>query len=110
MTRVMLISALAVALSACSAPTGPAATTPAQVPPAAAPTTPETLPAGADECGAVPLQYLIGKNRSEIPDNVRGGRTRIACTSCPVTMDYSASRLNIFFDQRTGVIQTVKCG
>ena len=63
-----------------------------------------------DLCGARPLQYLIGKPRSEIPVPVNVTSRRVTCTTCPVTMDYRADRLNIFFDADTGIIKEVKCG
>jgi hypothetical protein len=34
----------------------------------------------------------------------------VACTTCPVTMDYRPDRLNILFNPDTGVVQQVKCG
>lgn len=37
-------------------------------------------------------------------------KRRVACTTCPVTMDYRPDRLNIFFDAETGIIKEVKCG
>lgn len=64
----------------------------------------------ADECGARALQSLVGKSRSEIPARPAGTNWRIACTACPVTLDYRPDRLNIFFDEKTQVIQEVKCG
>jgi hypothetical protein len=35
---------------------------------------------------------------------------RVACTTCPITMDYNPRRLNFFFDAETGVIKEVRCG
>ena len=63
-----------------------------------------------DLCGARPLQYLIGKSRTEIPVPVNVTNRRVTCTTCPVTMDYSPSRLNIFYEQSSGIIREVKCG
>jgi hypothetical protein len=34
----------------------------------------------------------------------------VACTTCPVTMDFSAARLNFFFDAATGIIKEIRCG
>jgi hypothetical protein len=34
----------------------------------------------------------------------------VACTTCPVTMDYNARRLNFFYDAQTGIVKEVKCG
>jgi len=52
----------------------------------------------------------VGRNRSELPARPAGEVWRVTCTTCPVTMDYSPDRLNILFDESTGVIREVKCG
>lgn len=64
----------------------------------------------ADECGASNYQHLVGQPRSSVPEPPDGARWRIACTSCPVTMDYSPARMNIFYDAETEIIDEVKCG
>ena len=64
----------------------------------------------ADLCKADDLQYLVGKNRSEIPVPVDVVNRRVACTTCPVTEDFSPYRLNIFFNAETDVVETVRCG
>jgi mRNA-degrading endonuclease toxin of MazEF toxin-antitoxin module len=64
----------------------------------------------ADACGAKALQSLVGKPRSAIPVPVDVRKRRVACTTCPVTMDYNPERLNIFFDAQSGIIKEVKCG
>ena len=71
---------------------------------------PERPQSRSDQCGAHELAYLVGKPKSQIPVPVDPSRRRVACTTCPVTMDYSPMRLNIFFDAETGVIKEVKCG
>ncbi len=63
-----------------------------------------------DACGAGAHAYLVGKKRSEIPVPVNPSQRRVYCSSCPVTMDYSPWRLNIVYDQNSGVITEVKCG
>ncbi|MDB5472367.1 MAG: hypothetical protein JWR84_3927 [Caulobacter sp.] len=85
---------------------------PAPPPPAAHVEAPAPMPAQEpkDTCGAKPLQYLVGRSKSEIPVPVDPTKRRVTCTSCPVTMDYSPERLNIFFDADTGIIKEVKCG
>ncbi|RYG01329.1 MAG: peptidase inhibitor I78 [Caulobacteraceae bacterium] len=70
---------------------------------------PVPQPSG-DTCGAKALQSLVGKPRTAIPVPVDVRRRRVTCTTCPVTMDYSAERLNIFFDAQTGIVKEVKCG
>ena len=63
-----------------------------------------------DACGADALQHLVGKSRSEIPVPVNPAQRRVACTTCPITDDYSPWRLNIFYDAGTGRITEVRCG
>lgn len=71
-----------------------------------------TLPPGdgPSQCKADQYQRFIGRNRSELPSKPAGETWRVTCTTCPVTMDYNPGRLNILFDQSTGVIREVKCG
>jgi len=76
-------------------------------PPAPPPPPPEPV---RDSCRSDELQYLIGRHKNEIPVPVNPALRRVACTTCPVTMDYNPQRLNIFFDQVTGIIKEVKCG
>jgi len=64
----------------------------------------------ADICRAGELQWLVGRQRSEIPVPVDVVNRRVACTTCPVTEDYSPYRLNIFYDRSTGRIESVRCG
>ena len=63
-----------------------------------------------DICKAGELQYLVGRPKTEIPVPVDVVNRRVTCTTCPVTMDYSPGRLNILFEESTGVIREVKCG
>jgi hypothetical protein len=111
-----LVATLVVVLGACTEPSAPApaappiaaaAPTPAPPPPAPAPVAP---PAPKDACGAADLQYLIGRPRTEIPVPVDPGRRRVACTTCPMTQDYSPTRQTILYDAGTGLIKEVKCG
>lgn len=103
---VLILSAALLTLSACaSEPTAPA--TPASerpLPPRAEPSQP------ADQCGAAQAQRLVGRHRSEIPVPVNPGLQRVACTTCPVTMDFHPRRLNFFYDAETGIIKEVRCG
>ncbi|MGH6924035.1 MAG: I78 family peptidase inhibitor [Propylenella sp.] len=87
--------------------TEPVETEPGE-PPYATPIGPP--PEGADECGASNYQNLVGQPRSRIPEKPENANWRIACTTCPVTMDYSPARMNIFYDEETDVIEEVKCG
>ncbi|WP_337188312.1 peptidase inhibitor I78 [Phenylobacterium sp.] len=103
----MAVAALGGSLAGCSTPSAP------EPPPAPAPPTPPEPPApppAPDTCGAAEHQHLVGRPRSEIPTPVRPERQRVACTTCPVTMDYRVDRLNFYFDAATGIIKEVRCG
>jgi len=56
------------------------------------------------------MQWLVGKPRTEIPVPVEVVNRRVTCTTCPITEDYSAYRLNIFYNHETGIIEQVRCG
>lgn len=104
----LILAAAIMTLSACASSPEPA---PAPPPPVSAtPTVPVPAPLPADSCKSADFQYLIGKNKSEIPVPTDPSKRRVACTTCPVTMDYRADRLNIFFDSETGIVKDVKCG
>lgn len=65
---------------------------------------------GPSQCRADQYQRFVGRHRSELPPEPPGATWRVTCTTCPVTMDYNPNRLNIFFEQSTGIIREVKCG
>lgn len=98
------------ALFACA--TTESETAPAPPPPPVKVEEPAPMPAEEpkDTCGAKPLQYLVGRPKSEIPVPVDPTKRRVTCSTCAVTMDYSPERLNIVFDTDTGIIKEVKCG
>ena len=105
MIRTLLLSMVAAsALAGCAS----------EPPPAARPTSPAPRPAPPpepeDQCGAAEARRLIGRHRSEIPVPVNPGLQRVACTTCPVTMDFHPRRLNFFYDAETGIIKEVRCG
>jgi len=100
----------ALALAACASTEQAAAPqTPAYVapPPARLAVTPAPPP---DQCGARELAWLVGRPRTEIPVPVEITNRRVLCTTCPRTEEHMPRRLNIFFDQDTGVVQQVTCG
>lgn len=111
MKRIAAIVALGLVLASCSS-----APEPAPPPPPATPTAPPALALPAkpaaekDQCGLKDAQQYVGKPRTSLPAPVDPSRWRVACTTCPVTMDYRADRLNILFNADTGVVQEVKCG
>ena len=67
-------------------------------------------PDDGDTCQAGEFQYLVGKPRTDIPVPVDPSKRRVACTTCPVTMDFRADRLNIFYDEATGIVREARCG
>ena len=72
----------------------------------------EPVPPGDDpsQCRADRYQQYIGRNRSELPPKPANETWRVTCTTCPVTMDYNPSRLNVFYEESSGIIREVKCG
>ena len=65
---------------------------------------------GPSQCKADRYQSFIGRNRSELPPKPANETWRVTCTTCPVTMDYNPSRLNVFYEESSGIIREVKCG
>ena len=65
---------------------------------------------GASQCRADQYQRFVGRHRSDLPPEPAGATWRVTCTTCPVTMDYNPNRLNIFYEQSTGIIREVRCG
>lgn len=108
------------AIGACAAPAAkpppPAAPAPAPAPPPATvePAPPPQVraapPPHRDQCGADPLQYLVGKPRAQIPVPLQPNRRRVVCTTCPVAQDYVPYRQTITYDSSTGLVTSVKCG
>jgi hypothetical protein len=109
--RIVPLIAL-IALGSCAAPAKPppppaAAPAPAPPPP---PVAPQPPPAPKDSCGAAPLQYLVGKPRTDIPVPVNPSRRRVVCSTCVMTHDYISTRQTIAYDAQTGLVTAVKCG
>lgn len=91
--RTLLILGAALALTAC----------------AATPTAPAVEPGGPQRCDAEGAQSLIGSHVGAV-DFAAGANVRIVCTTCPTTRDYRPDRLNVRFDEASGIIQSVDCG
>ena len=74
---------------------------------------PSPTPAGADAglavCGADKHLHLKGTNVAAVSFPA-DANVRVACTTCPTTRDYRPDRLNVLFDQQTGIIQELRCG
>ncbi|AQR63504.1 hypothetical protein BZG35_11640 [Brevundimonas sp. LM2] len=69
------------------------------------------MPDGTEDlCKAADFQYLVGRSRTEIPVPVEVVSRRVVCTTCPVTQDFSAHRLNIFYNEQTDIVEQVRCG
>lgn len=75
----------------------------------AVPPPPELAPE-SDSCGARTYQWLVGKDRKEIPPAPEGKVVRVLCSTCMMTMDFNAARLNIFYEQKTGAVSRLSCG
>jgi hypothetical protein len=43
-------------------------------------------------------------------DFAPGANVRFVCTTCATTREYIEGRLNIRFDEATGIIRSVDCG
>lgn len=90
-----LIAIVALATAAC-APVEP-------MPPVSAETpTPQ-------RCDAASAQSLIGSHVGVVTF-ARDANVRIVCTTCATTRDLRRDRLNVRFDQATGIIKSVDCG
>jgi hypothetical protein len=108
--RVLAAAGLALVLAACSSSPSEAPEPRGPEPIAARPSEPAPGTSGGDRCGASEAQNLVGKSRTEIPIPIDPAKQRVACTTCPVSMDFSPERLNFFFDAATGLIKEVRCG
>lgn len=115
----MILAAVALAVSACAAP-DPLPTRPVGVvilPEADtagrtsyAGQTPVEIQDPNDLCHAKPLQWLVGRDRSEIPVPADLTNRRVACTTCPRTEARSPYLLNILYDAGTNRVTEVSCG
>lgn len=72
--------------------------------------TPVEVQDPTDLCRASTLQWLVGRDRSEIPVPVDISNRRVACTTCPRTEAHSPYLLNILYDARTNRVTEVSCG
>ena len=60
-------------------------------------------------CDAAAARSLIGSHVGAV-DFAAGTNVRIVCTTCATTRDYRADRLNVRFNEQTGIIERVDCG
>lgn len=76
---------------------------------ACAPTPPAT-PTGPQRCDAATAgRELIGSHVGAVTF-APGANVRVVCTTCAATEDYRPDRMNVRFDQATGIIRAVDCG
>lgn len=61
------------------------------------------------QCGVEAARSLIGSHVGEV-SFPQGANVRVVCTTCPTTKDLRPDRLNVRFDQATGIIERVDCG
>jgi hypothetical protein len=64
---------------------------------------------GPQRCNAADAQSLVGTHVGVVTF-ASDANVRIVCTTCPTTRDLRPDRLNVRFDQATGVIKSVDCG
>lgn len=74
-----------------------------------APVEPVTMEPGPQRCDAEGARSLIGTHVGAVSFPA-GANVRIVCTTCPTTRDLRPDRLNVRFDEATGIIQSVDCG
>jgi len=72
---------------------------------------PVSVPASdvSAQCNAQAAKSLIGSHVGAV-DFAQGANVRVVCTTCPTTRDYRPDRLNVRFNEQTGIIESVDCG
>ena len=63
----------------------------------------------AQQCGVEASRSLIGTHIGAV-SFPRDANVRIVCTTCPTTKDLRPDRLNVRFNEATGIIERVDCG
>ncbi|MBW8304611.1 MAG: peptidase inhibitor I78 [Brevundimonas sp.] len=89
--RALILTAGALALASCA----PTAETPGGPVP--------------QRCDADAMRSLIGSHVGAVSFPA-DANVRVVCTTCPTTKDLRPDRLNVRFDQATGIIRSVDCG
>lgn len=70
---------------------------------------PEPADAAPDTCGAAAVQDLVGTHVGAVTF-APGANVRLVCTECAFTEDHRPDRMNVWFDQGSGLIRRVDCG
>lgn len=73
--------------------------------------TPEPSPpgVGSSRCDTAAAQSLVGTHVGVVTFPA-DANVRVVCTTCPTTRDYRPDRLNVRFEEATGIIRSVDCG
>ena len=108
-SKYLFAIAAGLALSACQA-SPPEKKAVERVADAATPPPKTDQPVEADTCGAKTYAWVVGKNKDRIPAPPAGKVVRVLCTTCMMTMDFNAERVNIFFERKTGLVTRLSCG
>ena len=61
------------------------------------------------QCGLEASRSLIGSHIGAV-SFPQGANVRVVCTTCPTTKDLRPDRLNVRFNEATGIIESVDCG
>jgi hypothetical protein len=76
---------------------------------ACAPVDPPTTEPVPRRCDVEASRSLIGTHVGAVSFPA-GANVRVVCTTCPTTKDLRPDRLNVRFDQQSGIIERVDCG
>ena len=70
--------------------------------------TPDTTPI-PQRCDAAAARSLIGVHVGAVTFP-QGAHVRVVCTTCPTTKDLRPDRLNVRFNEASGIVESVDCG
>lgn len=70
--------------------------------------TPDMTPI-PQRCDAAAARSLIGAHVGAVTFP-QGAHVRVVCTTCPATKDLRPDRLNVRFNEATGIVESVDCG
>lgn len=71
--------------------------------------TPQPVDPALARCKADQSAELIGTHVGAVTFP-QDANVRIVCTTCAMTRDYRPDRLNVLFNEQTGVIEELRCG